>query len=179
MARLYCKPESLSGSKGCIEMTNVEQKDSLNDLSFASEEFDNEKYSRVANSARLLDVCLVKQNYHVKLNLIWTADGDSLKHRFRGEPKGHSFDPDGGTVIGGYEWQAEIKVGRKNALKLTGEYLLVYGGLENQNEEYVRLYFNKLARFTTYPYFRALFSMSTSNSGLALDPLPSLIDRPD
>jgi hypothetical protein len=82
-------------------------------------------------------------------------------------------------LAGTYNWAAEVKMGRSKILKLSTEYLIVYSGLKDSPEEYVRLYFNKLARFTSYPYFRAHFAMNVAASGLMLAPLPSLFDRVD
>ena len=162
-------------------MANKELVDRPNPLSMASPEFDQEHYSLVAQSARLMELSLLKQQYEVKIQCFWKAEADekNLHHRFSGKPKGHSFEPDTGMLAGGYQWQAEIRFGRLKALKLRAQYMLVYSNLEKAQPEYARIYFEKIARFATYPYFRALFSMSVGNSGLSLDPLPSLIDRVD
>ena len=150
-------------------------------LSFGSDDFDPSKYQAVAQSARLVEMGLIRQNYEAKLASFWGADQskERLAYGFSGRPKGCSLDQESGTLVGGYEWEAEVKDGKKKALKLKAEYVVVYRVLSEVEPEYARLYFEKLARFTTYPYFRALFAMNTSNSSLALDPLPSLIDRVD
>lgn len=151
------------------------------ELSFRSSSFDRDEYAKVANSARLVELGLTSQEYSAKLQCFWEASSENkqLKHAFSGEPEGCSFDTEQGVLAGGYEWTAEIRYGRKKALKLKATYLVVYTGLEGQNEGYCKLYFSKVARFATYPYFRAAFALNTSNSGISLDPLPSLIDRID
>lgn len=150
-------------------------------LTFSSEAFDNNIYHEVAQRARLLEVSMVESNYSAKVQCFREADetGKALKNAFSGKPNGHKFHDEAGIVVGGYEWLAEIKFERSKALKLKVNYMLVYGGLTGRDASYVQLYFEKVARFTTYPYFRSHFAMLSANSGLALAPLPSLTDRVD
>jgi len=151
-------------------------------LSFASEGYDSAKYEEVARKARVREVRLVESSYSAKITSFLAADhgeGVELKQSYFGEPAHYTFSPEKGVLAGSYHWTAEVKVGRQKILKLSTQYLIVYSNLKEAPEDYVRLYFNKLARFTTYPYFRAHFAMSTSASGLMLAPLPSLYDRVD
>jgi hypothetical protein len=64
-------------------------------------------------------------------------------------------------------------------LKSSAEYLVLYNGLNDCPPDYVQLYFKKVARFTTYPYFRSHFASHVAASGLMLAPLPSLNERVD
>lgn len=151
-------------------------------FSFASEHYDSAKYEEVARKARVREVRLVESNYSAKVtSFLATDQGEAagLKQSYFGEPAHYTFSPEKGVLVGSYHWTAEVKVGRPKILKLSTQYLVVYSNLKEAPEDYVRLYFNKLARFTTYPYFRAHFAMSTSASGLMLAPLPSLYDRVD
>lgn len=150
-------------------------------LTFASEGFDNEEYARTARSARLQEVRLVESFYKVKPILFLQAEAENLATRqgFSGAMDGHHIEVDEGIVIGGYTWEAEVKIERKKALAIKAKYMVLYSGLENCKTEYIRLYFQKLARFTTYPFFRAHFAVQTSSSSLNLPPLPSLIERMD
>lgn len=150
-------------------------------LNRTSESFDNDVYALVAATAQLQEVALTKSEYKIVPSLFWDLEkGEaSLNSKYHGEAMGSHFDSESGVIAGGYKWMAEIKTGRKLALALRADYMLVYSGLEAQPEEYVQLYFRKLARFTTYPYFRALFATNTSLSNIPLPPLPTLIDRVD
>ncbi|MSU88283.1 hypothetical protein GE300_01465 [Rhodobacteraceae bacterium 2CG4] len=150
-------------------------------LGFSSKNFSQKVYADVSRSARLRDICLTQSDYQAKPVLFWQAmsDESELKHAFSGEPGEMNFRPETGVVVGEYNWKAEVRHGRQKALKLKASYLLVYGGLREKDERYVRLYFDKIARFTSYPYFRTLFSMQVGNSNISLNPLPSLTDRVD
>lgn len=151
-------------------------------LTFASPAYVPAKYEEVARQARVREVRLVDSAYHAKVSSFHGSTSDDspeLKQAFTGEPGQYSFSPEKGMLGGTYLWSAEVKAGRQKVLKLSTEYLVLYSGLKDAPEEYVRLYFNKLARFTTYPYFRAHFAMNVAASGLMLAPLPSLFDRVD
>ena len=151
-------------------------------LTFASEAYEPAKYEAVAFRARVREVRLAGSTYNAKASsFLPSMNGDHVdfNQSFSGEPRHYNFSPETGVMAGTYHWVAEVKSGRQKVLKLSAEYLVVYSGLKDEPEEYVRLYFTKLARFTTYPYFRAHFAMNVASSGLMLAPLPSLFDRVD
>lgn len=153
---------------------------SKDSLSFVSNAFDQGIYDEIARRARLLDVVLAKQAYEIKYADFLEAENENrLDYSFIGEPLGVTDPSENGMIIGGYRWRADLKHGRKKVLKLATEYTLLYSGLSGANPEYVQLYFNKLARFTSYPYFRSMFATCAANSGVSLAPLPSLTDRVD
>lgn len=151
------------------------------ELTFSSPAFDAKEYAKVAQKARLEDIRLSECNYSVRHECFAEAEFSNkpLSQGYFGEMTGHKFDPKSGRLIGGYRWGAEVRFGRRKALKIKCEYVLIYSGFEEANSDYARLYFQKLARFTSYPYFRSHFAVQTSASGLNLGPLPSLVDRVD
>jgi len=150
-------------------------------LDFASHHFDHEVYSRVAQAAAIKQVCLIEQKFKANLSDYFSGleQGTDETYMFRGKPNGHHFDADSGTVAGGYSWSAKVKVGRKTPISLSAEYFLLYDNLEGCDPEYVRVFFEKLARFASYPYFRSVFATCTSNAGLIMPPLPALSERVD
>jgi hypothetical protein len=150
-------------------------------LSFTSENFDRNNYSAVAAAARLRDVKLIRQTYAIKEELyansaIFSEDPNLA---FSGEPRELHFEADEGVLLGSYAWSVSIKVGRKQVLSQKAEFFLAYSSLNGKDPAYCSLYFKKISRFTSYPYFRALFATNVMNSGLVLPPLPSLTDRVD
>ncbi|MEH6787852.1 MAG: hypothetical protein V7673_11070 [Paracoccus sp. (in: a-proteobacteria)] len=150
-------------------------------LTFACSEFDADKYQAVASSARLREVVLARSKYDAKVFELRFAlsNDEAVTPSFSGSSQASDFDATEGLVFGSYCWTARIKLKRRTLISAKAEFVLVYDNLEGADEKYVELYFEKLARFTTYPYFRSFFSLSTSNSGVALPPLPSLTDRMD
>jgi hypothetical protein len=143
--------------------------------------FDYDVYANVASAARLQQISLVANEYDIKLPLIsmHDQDQDGLNNFFGGELEDFDYDPEYGSAVGTFTWKVDIKKGRTKALKLKAKYVLIYTGLVDKDEYHVKVYFRKVAKFTSYPYFRALFASMSSDSGLALKPLPSLAERVD
>jgi len=153
----------------------------LRELTFASDEFDNAKYSEVARFARLREMGLVEANFKLRPDCFsdLVTSPDELTHGFGGDVEQLSFDPEGGVLFGVYAWNAEIKKGNKKALKLLCKYFIVYNNLEDQPADYAKLYLEKVGKFASYPYFRSQFAILTSAAGLTLPPLPALAERMD
>ena len=150
-------------------------------LTFGGEGFDSDEYADVACRARLVQVHLTDCEYSAKVPEIISNqnEDDSLSPSFEGEPGGCNYIENLGYFIGDYFWRVDIKHGRRKLLKLRCKYVLIYENVQDCDEKYVQLYFSKIGRFTTYPYFRAEFAAMVSNSGLTFPPLPSLTDRID
>lgn len=163
--------------KGSASLPEVDNRS----LSFSSRDFDSAAYEKVAQSANLREVSLANSQFSIKVPVFVEAEEEGTQFRpaFSGEPKHQSFMAGPGMLIGSYHWNVEIKIGRIKALKMSAEYVLIYSGLADAPEDYVKLYFAKLARFTSYPYFRALLAMNVSGTGISIPPLPSLKDRVD
>ncbi len=143
-------------------------------------EFDYDKYAKVSMAAQLQDIKLIGSKYTVKPEIFQAVeDLESMVHDFSGVCTGIHFDDDDGDAFGQFRWIAKIKSGRKTALKLSADFLVVYVNLSGQDLGHIEHFFNKVGRFATYPYFRALFSRHTSETGIMLPPLPSLNERVD
>lgn len=150
-------------------------------LSATSEAFEPTVYADTAAKASLVQVHLTESVYEADVPKIMINQNEegSLNSSFEGEPGRCDFDQVSGWCLGEYIWKVDIRIGRKKALKLKCKYVVVYDGLDGCDADYVRLYFEKVGRFTTFPYFRSHFATNTANSGLALPPLPSLTERVD
>lgn len=150
-------------------------------LRFGSKEFDPLTYSQVTQMARLVDVRLIESMFKLDPMYIdhFSPEGPDYTLSFEGRVASYGFDAENGNALGTYAWTADAKVGNRKIVKLKAVFLVVYGELENSPEQYVRLYFSKIARFTTYPYFRSHTANSMSSAGLIFPPLPSLTERVD
>lgn len=142
--------------------------------------FDAEVYKEVSCSAALQEIRLVSSKFAVKPELFLPDDDvGSPKSLFSGGTSGVTIDEDEGFVAGHYHWEAKVKFGRKTGLKLQTDYVLIYSGIGGLDTDHINMYFNKIGRFSTYPYFRSHFSNHVSEAGLMLPPLPSLNERVD
>lgn len=142
--------------------------------------FDQDLYAQVSVSAQLRDIKLLGSEYSIKPEIFEVLeDLENMNHGFSGECTQLFFDEEAGVAMGHFRWSAEVKSGRKKVLKLQTDYLVAYTGLADCDEGHVRFFLEKIGRFATYPYFRALFSHHSSESGLMLPPLPTLSERVD
>jgi hypothetical protein len=142
--------------------------------------FDSDVYHKVSCSAALQELRLVSSKFMMKPELFLSEDDtDSSKSLFRGNSESVTIDSDGGQVAGRYIWEAELKFGRSTGLKLRAEYFLVYSGVAGLDAGHTSMYFDRVGRFSTYPYFRSHFSNHVTEAGLMLPPLPSLNERVD
>lgn len=150
-------------------------------LNFGSPDFDSEEYALVARTARLRDVRLIESRFQVKADLLRVFDptDGSYELGYSGEMSSFGFDADSGFAIGSYEWVAVAKHGRKKAMSTKAKYMVIYTNLKGMKELYVATYYNKLAKFTSYPYFRGFFALNTASASIIIPPLPSLTDRVD
>jgi hypothetical protein len=149
-------------------------------LSFADPRFDRDIYADVATHAKLREIRLIGSEFGIKPQVLTISSADlDQKRSFEGGCKRYEFNAENGTALAFYSWTAELKVGRSRVLKLTAEYIMMYSDLDQKPEEYVELYVKRLARFSSYPYFRALFGSQTALSGIQIPPLPSLVERMD
>lgn len=150
-------------------------------VSFGSPDFDAEEYALVAKTARLRDVRLIESHFQAKADLLRVFDQTegSYELSFSGELSSFGFDADSGFAIGSYEWVAFAKHGRKKAMSTKTKYMVIYTNLKGMNEAYVSIYYRKLAKFTSYPYFRGFFALNAAAASIIIPPLPSLTDRVD
>lgn len=142
--------------------------------------FDPEVYKEVSCSASLQEIRLIASKFSVKSELFLTDDDvGTPKSLFTGGTSDVLIDDEEGLIAGKYNWEAEIKFGRKTGLKLQTTHMLIYSGVAGLDPNHINHYFNKIGRFSTYPYFRSIFSTHVSDAGLMLPPLPSLNERVD
>lgn len=151
-------------------------------LTFVSPEFDERKYSLVSQAARLRDLRLEKGDFSADLKALFQlqeGEEEFIEQSFSGESGEKEFSRETGLLIGAYKWQAEVKVRRRRVLRVRATYRVFYQNLVDADPDYAAVYFEKVARFATYPYFRANFAIHASAAGVMLAPLPSLNERVD
>lgn len=159
---------------------DIAKKDTSETNSLRGFDLDAGVYASISMAARLDGIRLVEAEYKITPEVFAALENfDKMGHSFHGATSEFRFDEDGGTALGRYKWEAEIKSGRKKVLKLVASYFVMYTNLEGCDEDHVKHFYDKVVRFATYPYFRALFSRQCAESGIMLPPLPTLNERID
>ena len=180
MLHPWCwQPDVASRRKNAVSLDdtpNVSPK-----VSAVEFKFDVEIYNEIARSAALADLRTVASEFLLKEECIPSLQvmEEKVKSIVTGQIEDHFYDSERGVVAGKYTWSAEMKVGRLKALKCNASYLAVYSDLANRDSEHVAIFYDKLSRFASYPYFRAHFSAQVAAANLLIPPLPSLRDRVD
>jgi len=150
-------------------------------LSFSDKDFDRDAYAEVTQKTKLQDIRLIESGFEIKAESYAEIESnyENLTKSFTGSVSSYSYDPDEGYFLGTFLWEAVIKCGRKKGLKAKCEFLIIYTCEPDLDSRYVNLYFKKLSKFVSYPYFRSQFGGFTTSAGLMLPPLPSINDRMD
>jgi preprotein translocase subunit SecB len=136
-------------------------------------------YDAVVSGAELQDIKMVGLKFQINPKFFADIGTDE-----RGEPNvtpsfgatfaTASYDPDDGYLGGQINWSATVKKGRSKAVSIEAVYFIIYAGVPEVEEEHALAFLRRVGRFATYPYFRALVSRLSSESGLNLPILPVL-----
>jgi hypothetical protein len=91
-----------------------------------------------------------------------------------GDLKRSSYVKEEGVMFGELSWSAYSKRGRKKALSIKADYLVVYSSATDLEEVYVEAFLGNVGKFATFPYFRALVATYSAASSADLPILPVL-----
>lgn len=128
-------------------------------------------YNAVVSSAELAVVLLTALDF--KIDPVPDPYVSRDLH-YGGEVAVVTFDPSAGTATGMFHWWVEARYGALVALRCAAKYMVHYTGLANQDEDAAKAFVARVGRFASYPYFRALASQMSWESGANLPPMPVL-----
>ncbi len=77
-------------------------------------------------------------------------------------------------LAGKFKWDVTIKKGRKKLLVIEAVYLVVYQNVPTVPEEPALAFLQKVGKFATYPYFRALVATLAAYARADIPILPVL-----
>jgi len=152
-----------------------------NGLTLASDNFDASIYSALAQSANLIDLRCTQSKFFVTkkyIGQLFEKIGPFERY-FDYDIENPSLIEEQGYLFGIVRWNAGLKDGRKNVAKFSCEYYVTYANVNGFPPEYCYLYFQKLARFSSFPYFRAYVGAQAAAAGIIIPPLPALRERVD
>jgi hypothetical protein len=137
--------------------------------------FDPEAYNIVARAAKLRRIALIRSNFAVLPEYFISLNTkDAPKPRYAGEFGDYHFNAEKGQALCEWKWEISITKKRKKTLYIYVSYHLLYGGLENCDQDQVIRYMKRVGRFASYPYFRAHVSQLNWAAGVDLPPLPTI-----
>jgi hypothetical protein len=132
-------------------------------------------YNKVARSAKLAGITLLRSNFGVELDYFSSpGKSDAPKPKYGSAFGKQRFNPKTGNAACEWTWTVSFRRNRKRVLFIDAVYLLVYVGLEDCIEEAVYRYMRRVGRFASYPYFRAHVSQLSWASNTSLPLLPTI-----
>jgi hypothetical protein len=138
-------------------------------------------YDAVVAKAELREIKLIGLNFNIKPKFFAEADlessdkkAGSLNSTFESTFPTAFYDSKDSYLGGQINWSAVVKKGRSKIVSIEAVYLILYSGVPEVEEEHALAFLRRVGRFATYPYFRALVSRLSSESGLDLPILPVL-----
>ena len=131
------------------------------------------QYNAVVASARLARLSLVTNEFRIFPEFASTDEKDRTLS-YGGDLVECTFDETTGTVSGLLSWWVEARNGKKVTLRCASQYGIQYDGLTGHNADAARVFLERVGRFATYPYFRALTAQMSWESSAGLPPMPVL-----
>ncbi|AMK26225.1 MULTISPECIES: hypothetical protein [Sphingobium] len=142
-----------------------------------SEKIDPENFNKLVAHARLSRLRLMSSSFDLKPD----AMGESRRnwaYRISASLEDWSLDCDALELRGIFAFKVACVEGRRHPVSLGARYFATYRLSAECDEKAALSYLDRVARFSCYPYFRALFSILTEQSGLQLPPLPVMKEPP-
>lgn len=140
---------------------------------------DVQEYNNLVHEAELTDIRLVDLKFNAKPAYFAALRGENeggkaLVRAFDGKMSDIFYDKELSTLGGQFDWVTEVKVGGKKLLKVEARYLVVYGNVPSAPEKTRERYIQRVGKFATYPYYRALVSQISWESKTELPVMPVL-----
>lgn len=133
--------------------------------------FTPDEYNRVVARAELDQIVLLRCKYDVT-DFLEKKDLRPLNKSIESAYKNIALSESRGIIAGEVQWSMQIPGEGKPKFKVMASFGISYTGVAGRNEMAAGAFFARVARFATYPYFRALVSHLSWSSGLHIPPLP-------
>jgi hypothetical protein len=137
--------------------------------------FSGEEYNRVAMSANLEAVQLLKLDFEAHPERFEVED---LKLSHGRKLLSCTFDEETPAAAAVFSYSVTAKHGRAKAFQCVAEYAVLYAMPNDAKPEAATAFCRHVGGFAAYPYFRALAAQMAWNAGLDLPPLPTIAAMP-
>lgn len=140
-----------------------------------------EAYANVVKSAELLDIRLLSSSFVVEMGIFEDDEDEAVAEKqldctFGCEAPNASYEPENGGLMGQFEWQASVIRDDAEVLKIGGSYVIAYQCAPDLDEQATTMFVERVGRFATFPYFRALVGFYSTASSIDIPILPVLKD---
>jgi len=137
--------------------------------------FATEAYNKVARSASLDGIMLVKAAFNIKPAFYKSVESEKRPSlSYSSEMSNDVFDDSTGIAGCVWTWNVEAKQGKSTTLSIEASYRILYKVDAECDPAAVRRYLARVSRFATYPYFRAHVSQISWESSAGLPVMPTI-----
>jgi hypothetical protein len=144
----------------------------------AEKERARDEYNAVVASAQLGDIKMIRLKFDIKPKFFQVIVQDdptpTPSSQFDSKFENLSYNPDDGFLGAQIFWSARMMQGRSKLFSIDALYVITYEDVAKVGEEHAFAFIKRVGKFATYPYYRALVSRISAESGLNLPPLPVL-----
>lgn len=138
---------------------------------------DPKPYNDLVAQARLIGLRLTGSKFDIKPQAL-SEQREQWKYRINDKLDEWTLDQENLRLRGLYSYEVSCGTGRRSSVTLSATYYATYKLSRECEEDAAFAYLQRVARYSCYPYFRALFAILTEQSGLLLPPLPVLYEEP-
>jgi hypothetical protein len=149
----------------------------MNQLEQEAKKLDPSAYNRLVSMARLQNIRLIDTRYDMKPGAL-QGDRDSWAYRVSSRLIDWDCNNDDLLLSGTWDFSASCIFQKKQILKLSSKFLVTYRLSHVCEPDAGREFFERVGKFSAYPYFRSTFAMLTQQSGIVLHPLPVISEQP-
>lgn len=130
-------------------------------------------------SAELLDIRLLSSSFVVEEAFFEDEEGEAVAERqftctYGCELPNTSYESENGGLLGQCEWKANVTRDDTEAVTISGTYLIAYQCDQALDEQATTRFVERVGRFATFPYFRALVGFYSTASSIDVPILPVL-----
>lgn len=138
---------------------------------------DPKPYNDLVAHARLIGLRLTGSKFDIKPQAL-SDDREQWSYRINDRLEEWTLDCENLRLRSLYSYEVSCGTGRRKSVSLSATYYATYKLSRDCEEDAAFAYLQRVARYSCYPYFRALFAILTEQSGLLLPPLPVLYEEP-
>lgn len=138
--------------------------------------FASEAYNKVARSAQLQLIMLESSRFFVLPEFVVDRGSEERVSNlsYSSSIDKIVFDSERGVASCEWSWSVSARTGRRKTLSVEAVYLVIYDGLTDCDSDAAGRFLRRVARFATYPYFRAHVSQKSWESGANIPILPTI-----
>lgn len=136
-----------------------------------------QEYNRLVAHARVQAIRLINARFDIKPAAL-SGNRRDWTYNVSNRLLDWHCDNEALLLSGTWEYTASCVQGRRKLLTVMSKYLVTYRLSDVCNPEAGQEFYERVAKFAAYPYFRSTFAMLTQQSGIELHPLPVMSEQP-